>query len=350
MFDAMRAGGHESVVFHREPAAGLAAIIAIHDTRRGPALGGCRFLAYDSEQAALEDALRLARGMTFKAVLAGVPQGGGKAVLLRPPGPFDRTRLFAAFGALVETLGGRYITAIDSGTSTDDLAVVARHTRYATSASQAEDPSPWTALGVFRGIEAAVSVHLGRDSLSGLRVALQGLGHVGMPLAQRLHEAGARLIVADLDATRVRVAQQAFGAEVVAAENIHRTLCEVFVPCGLGGVLSSETIPELGCRIVAGSANNQLADPACAERIHQRGVLFAPDYVINAGGLIFASLRYNGRPQAEIREKTDRIGETLRRLFQRARQANASPWTLAEHMAQELLEQCPEPARAQGAM
>ncbi len=338
MFDTMRAGGHESLHFHRDPASGLQAIIAIHDTRRGPALGGCRFITYPDENAALDDALRLSRGMTLKAVLADVPQGGGKAVILKPSGPFDREALFAAFGRLVDSLGGRYISAIDSGTGTGDMAVVARHTRHVTSVSEQLDPSPWTALGVFRGIEAAVSVFLKRADLHGLTVAMQGLGHVGYPLARRLHDAGARLFVADIDSARVARAVQELGATPVVPEQVHATACDVFVPCGLGNILNPQTIPALACRIVAGSANNQLADADCARQLQARGIHYAPDYVINAGGLIFASLQYNGRPQSEIEDKTNRIGETLRRLFQRALAGQVSPHDLAEQMAREVLE------------
>lgn len=338
MFQALHRDGHESVHYFSAPEDQLQAIIAIHDTRRGPALGGCRMVAYRREADALADALRLARGMTFKAVLADVPQGGGKAVLLKPAQPFDRARLFAAFGRCVETLGGRYITAIDSGTSTADMAHVARETRHVTSVSSELDPSPWTALGVFRGIEAAVAVRLGRDDLRGLRCAVQGLGHVGHALARRLHAAGTSLVVADIDAAAVRRAEADFSAEVVDAGEIHRAECEVFVPCGLGGVLHDTSVAELRCAVVAGSANNQLATPDVAALLHARDVLYAPDYVINAGGLIFASLHHNGRPRHEIEEKTQRIGVTLRSLFERARQLRVSPQQIAEQRAAELLE------------
>ncbi len=337
MFDLMDSGGHESVYLHRHAASGLRAIIAIHDTRRGPALGGCRFITYADETAALQDALRLARGMTFKAALADVPQGGGKAVIMKPPGAFDRVALFSEFGRFVESLGGRYITAIDSGTSTSDLGVVARHTRYATSAAERLDPSPWTALGVFRGIQAAVQNRLGADTLQGIRVALQGVGHVGYPLAQRLQAAGAELILADIDAARVQRAAAEFGARVVQAAEIHRQECDVFAPCGLGGILHAQAVAELRCAIVAGSANNQLADESLAQTLHARGVLYAPDYVINAGGLIFASLQYNGHTLAEIERKTRRIGDTLARLFERARAAGAPPLRIAETIAREVL-------------
>ncbi len=350
MFDLLACGGHQSVHFYRDPAAQLEAIIAIHDTRRGPALGGCRCIAYPDTQAALADALRLARGMTFKAALADVPQGGGKSVVLKPAGRFDRRALFTAFGRAVEQLGGRYITAIDSGTSTADLAVVAEQTRYATSASAHLDPSPWTALGVFTGIQAAVQARLGQDNLEGVRVALQGVGHVGYPLASRLFEAGAQLLIADIDTARAEQAAADFDAQVVDVQEIHCVPCEVFAPCGLGGVLREESVDTLQCAIVAGSANNQLANPDCAVQLHARDILYAPDYVINGGGLIFASLQYNGRPLDEIEQKTLRIGDTLRALFARAQAEGVSPHGIAETMAMEVLSRSgPAPAAVQAA-
>ncbi len=337
MFELMEEDRHEELVFRNDPASGLRAVVALHNTRLGPAIGGCRCIEYPNSEAAVRDVMRLSRGMSYKSALAGMQYGGGKAVICRPHTIRDREALFAAFGDLVESLNGRYITAVDSGTSTRDMAVAARRTKYVTSTSKEADPSPWTALGVFRGIQAAVRFRLGADSLDGVHVAVQGVGHVGYPLARRLHEAGARLTVSDIDADKARRACAEFGAECVPANDIYEVECDVFAPCGLGAVINDATLKQLRCRIVAGSANNQLMEDAHGLRLHEKGILYAPDYVINAGGLIFVALNHSGIGEEGVRDKTERIGETLENLFQRARESGEPCNQIANRMAEEIL-------------
>ncbi|MBC7173940.1 MAG: Glu/Leu/Phe/Val dehydrogenase, partial [Polyangiaceae bacterium] len=263
-FDLIARHGSKELHFERDEASALEAVVAIHDDTLGPALGGCRFIPYDRGEAAVIDALRLARGMTYKAALAGVAHGGAKAVIRRPSAPFDRDALFRAFGRFVDRLGGRYITAEDSGTTTSDMDVVRRETRHVTGVERegtgAGNPSPFTALGVRRGMEAVVAVALGRRSLEGLVVAVQGIGQVGARLCAELHEQGATLVVADVAPERAKAMESAFSARIVPLETIHRVECDVFAPCALGAVFDDGTIPELRCRVIAGAANNQLAE------------------------------------------------------------------------------------------
>ena len=270
VFDLMSQHGYGEIHLERDQASGLEAIIAIHDTRLGPALGGCRFIHYDTEEEALVDALRLARGMTYKAALAGLAHGGGKSVLIMPHSRFDRTALFRAFGRFVDDLRGHYITAEDSGTWLEDMDVIRTVTKHVTGVNPSHggsgDPSPFTALGVRRGIEACVNFVLGRSSLEGIHVAVQGVGHVGYHLCRELHAQGAKLTVADVDPLKAERAQREFGAEIVPLEDIFDVECDVFAPCALGSAINPDTVPRLHCRIVAGAANNQLAEPRHGER------------------------------------------------------------------------------------
>lgn len=338
MFGRLERERLEDLHLRRDPATGLQAIIAIHNTRLGPALGGCRFIEYISDDAAITDAIRLARGMSYKAALANVPQGGGKAVIIRPPFIRDRGALYRAFGRFVNELGGRYITAVDSGTTLADMDEVAGVTPYVSGTSRdGHDPSPITALGVFSGLRAAVRHQLGTGSLEGLRVAIQGVGNVGESLARQLHEAGARLVVSDPDPVRTRRCEDTYGAEVMPPDAIYDAACDVFAPCGLGGVLNDKTIPRLQCRIVAGAANNQLADDEQGLALHRAGILYAPDYVINAGGLIQVSLGYNRTPNSEVRHRTRALGDTLTELFERSRRENRPPEQIANQRAEEIL-------------
>lgn len=337
MLECMAPGRHEELHFRSDPESGLQAVIAIHSTRLGPALGGCRCIEYPDSDAAIQDALRLSRGMSYKAALAGVAYGGGKAVIRRPHTILDREALFRAFGDFVETLGGRYITAVDSGTSTLDMAVAATRTAYVTSTSEDADPSPWTALGVYRGIQAAVRHKLGRDDLDGLRIALQGVGHVGYPLARYLHDAGAQLIVSEVDRSKARRAKREFGAELVADNDIYAVDCEVFAPCGLGAVINDATLKEFRCQIIAGSANNQLMNENHGVRLHEQGILYAPDFMINAGGLVFVALNHAGSPSEQVRAKVERIEKTLDNLFTRAAEAAAPTSAISSHMAEEMI-------------
>lgn len=337
MLDRLVSEGLEAVHFRNDPQSGLKAIIAIHSTSRGPALGGCRFIRYGSDEQALADAIRLARGMSFKAALANVPQGGGKAVIMKPAGGYDETALFQAFGDFVESLGGRYITAVDSGTTSAMMDIAATRSRHVTSTTREGNPSGYTAVGVFEGLRAAVLHRLGREDLHGLRIAIQGVGNVGEPLALALHRAGSRLTLADVNERRVKALAKEIGAEVVAPEAIVNVDCDVFAPCGLGGVLNRDSIAGLRCAVIAGSANNQLQTPEDGDRLHQRGILYAPDYVINAGGLIHCSLNHLGTPSAVIRSRTEGIADTLATIFRRAEAESRATSEVADALARERL-------------
>lgn len=337
MFTAMRAERMEGLHFFSDEATGLEAVVAIHNTRLGPALGGCRYLAYNSVEDAIADAMRLARGMSYKAALAGLDQGGGKAVILRQPHTADRAALFEAFGRCIESLRGGYITAMDSGTSSADMDCIAQHTAHVTSTTHAGDPSPHTALGVLAGIRSAVRARLGQDSLSGVRVTLQGLGNVGYALAQLLQAEGAELLVADLDQGKVRLAEEELGAQPLAPDAVYETPCDVFAPCGLGGSINQRSITQLRCAVVAGAANNQLVDPELADQLVIREILYAPDYVINAGGLLHVALTHRGVGGGDIAGRVKGIGSRLDSIFEQSRAEGRSPSEVADQQAERLL-------------
>jgi leucine dehydrogenase len=302
MFDHPEFDGHEEVLFACDSTVGLRAIVALHSTALGPAFGGCRIWPYASEAEALADVLRLSRGMTYKAAICDLPLGGGKSVILADPATAKTPALLHAMGGVVERLGGRYVVADDIGTTLADLAVmraVTRHTAAATTAAQT--PLAVTAHGVFQAIRAAVRHRLGAADLAGLRVAVQGLGNVGFPLCQQLHEAGARLVVADLDPARTDRVASAFGAGVVAPAAIFDQSVDLLAPCALGAILNDDTIPRLMAGIVCGGANNQLAAPRHAAMLAARGVLYVPDYLANAGGVIdYHQERIDDRPEAVL--------------------------------------------------
>lgn len=342
VFEQLAQHDYGEVHFKRDAASGLRAIIAVHDSRLGPALGGCRFIHYETDEAALIDALRLARGMTYKAALAGIPHGGGKSVIIRPRVPeFDRTALFRAFARFVDDLGGHYITAEDSGTSIEDMEIIRQVTKHVTGVKPEHggsgDPSPFTALGVRRGIEACVKFALGRDSLDGIHVAVQGVGHVGYYLCKELHELGAKITVADIDPLKAERAQRELGANVVGLDEIYAIDCDVFAPCALGSALNDTTIPKLRCKIVAGAANNQLAEPRHGDDLVQRGILYAPDYAINAGGLINVAQEVQGYDPEKARERTLAIYDTIYEIAERARAADAPTNVIADTMVEEKL-------------
>jgi leucine dehydrogenase len=341
VFDLMSQHGYGEVHLKRDQASGLEAIIAIHDSRLGPALGGCRFIHYASEEDALVDALRLARGMTYKAALAGLDHGGGKSVIMRPQRRFDRTALFRAFGRFVEDLRGHYITAEDSGTSIEDMEVIHGVTKHVTGVDASHggsgDPSPFTALGVRRGIEACVKFALGKDDLSGIRVAVQGVGHVGYHLCRELHEQRAELIVADVDPLKSERAQREFGASIASLDEIFAVPCDVFAPCALGSAINPETVGRLRCRIVAGAANNQLSQSSMGAALMQRGILYAPDYAINAGGLINVAQEILGYDADKARARTLKVFDTILEIAQRARRAMTPTDIIANKMVEERL-------------
>jgi leucine dehydrogenase len=341
VFDLMSQYGYGELHLARDQASGLNAIIAIHDTRLGPALGGCRFIPYAGEEEALIDALRLARGMTYKAALAGLDHGGGKSVIIRPPQRFDRTALFRAFGRFVNDLRGHYVTAEDSGTSIEDMEVIRSVTKHVTGVDPSHggggDPSPFTALGVRRGIEACAKFALGKDSLEGVRVAVQGVGHVGYHLCRELHAHGAALTVADVDPLKAERAGREFGANIASLDQIFSVECDVFSPCALGSALNRDTVPRLRCRIVAGAANNQLAEVSMGAALMQRGILYAPDYAINAGGLINVAQEVAGYDGEKSRVRTLKIYHTILEIAERARKSMTPTDIIANKMVEERL-------------
>lgn len=337
---------HEQVVFCREPGAGLCAIIAIHNTVRGPALGGCRMWPYASESEALTDVLRLSRGMTYKSAISNLALGGGKSVIIGDPLRDKSDALLRAMGRCIDSLGGRYVAAEDVGTGVPDLRLMGEETRYVAGVSPHAgfagnddgDPSPATAYGVFAGLRAAVGFALGRDDLDGLKVAVQGLGHVGLRFARHLKAAGARLWVTDLERERVRRAVDELGAEAVAADAIVDQPVDVFAPCALGASINDKTLPRLRARIVAGSANNQLADEhRHGEGLRRRGILYAPDYVINAGGIIDISYEGPEYDAERARGHVESIHTTLMEIFHRAEREGLPTNVIADRIAEERL-------------
>jgi len=320
LFERMREHEHEQVVFCTDRSTGLRAVIAIHDTTLGPALGGSRMWSYKSEAEAVRDVLRLSRGMTFKAAVAGLNLGGGKAVLLGDPRKDKTEAMFRSFGRFVHSLGGRYITAEDVGTSVDDMEWVRMETPYVTGISRAlggsGDPSPMTAWGVFVGMKACLKEVFGSEDLSGVRVAIQGLGHTGYWLASYLHDAGVRLLVSDLDEDRVRRVVEEFGAEAVAPDAICSVEAEIFAPAALGGVIDDESIGAMRFKIVAGSANNQLEDEnRHGAMLREKGVLYAPDFVINSGGLINVANELEGYNRERAKRQVETVGGILEQIF-----------------------------------
>ena len=316
----------------------MQAVIAIHDTSRGPALGGCRFYAYKNTDDGIQDAIRLAQGMSYKAALAGVEQGGGKAVIIAPREVPNREELFREFGRFVHSLAGRYITAMDVGTTTDDMDTIAGVTPHTSCTSSSGNPAPYTALGVFYGIKASLRACTElSDDVSDAHIAVQGLGHVGFSLCELLHDAGAKLTVSDLDAEKVSRCEQLFGAKSVDPKHILSVECDVFSPCGMGGIIQADFVNELNCRAVTGSANNQLATPEAGLALHRQDILYAPDYLVNAGGLIYASLAHKDKPAAEINQRIIDIGSTLTQLYQRHCNSGEPTNLIADRMAEYIL-------------
>jgi leucine dehydrogenase len=345
MFDNPAFDAHERVVFAEEPESGLRAIVAVHSTRRGPGAGGCRFWHYRSSADALTDALRLSRGMSYKNAMAGLPLGGGKAVVMVDRGQSKSPRLLEAFGRLVDSLEGRYITAEDVGATVSDMEVVATQTAYVsglprTAVDADGNPSPKTALGVYLGIKAAVQFQLGRSSLRGLTVGVQGLGGVGYALCGLLAAEGASLRVADIRPETVQRACKEFSALASLPNDILFERVDVLSPCALGAVFDSNTIPRVQATIIAGAANNQLATVADGARLHAAGVLYAPDYVINAGGIISVGREYlGGASVASIDAEIRKIPQRLTEIFERSRAQNRPTSDIADEMAKRLIAQ-----------
>lgn len=332
---------HEGMHRFDDAETGLRGVIVIHSTALGPAAGGCRLWSYPHPQMMMNDALRLAQGMSFKNALAGLPLGGGKAVIQRPAGDFDRRRLFAAFGRAVQSLGGEYVTAEDVGTSVADMEAVRGETRFVAGlprrhARAGGDPSPWTALGVKLAIEAAMKWRLGRG-LHGATVAVQGLGAVGRELCRLLHDDGAQLVVADVDPARVADAAQRYRARAVAADAVHAVPADVFAPCALGGGLDEQAIDRLGSPIVCGAANNQLASVQDGQRLLDRGVTYCPDYVVNAGGIINVAAEYLGQDEGQVEAAVRAIPPRLQSILARADRERAPAGLVADQLARQLI-------------
>lgn len=329
---------YEQVVYGHDPDSGLRAIIAIYSTARGPALGGTRMWPYSSEDDALLDVLRLGKAMAYKAAAADLPLGGGKAVVIGDPATDKRPKVLEAYGRLVERLGGSYITTADVGTTVDDLDVIARTTRFVTGTSaRSGDPSPITALGVFHGMGAVAQAAFGSPSLAGRHVLVAGVGKVGGALARLLAEAGAQLTVCDLRPALAQAIGHETGATVVEPSQALTVPCDIFAPCALGPVVTDDTLHQLACRAIAGAANNQLASPEHGRKLAERGILYAPDYVINAGGLINVEDELHGYDPARARARTEGIAATLRQVFRIAAARGIPPADAADHLAEERL-------------
>lgn len=340
IFELISEHDHEQVVFGYEPAAGYRGIIAIHDTTLGPALGGTRFWTYKSDREALIDVLRLARGMTYKAAVTGLNLGGGKAVIIGDPKTPRREAIFRAHGRFVESLKGRYITAEDVGTSVEDMDFVHMETEHVTGiAGRSGDPSPVTAYGVYRGIKACAQERFGSDSLNGLTVAVQGAGHVGYHLCSHLAAEGAKLIVTDIDEEKVQRVVRDFDAEAVAPARIYGVDAEIFAPCALGAVVNDQTIPQFKFQIIAGAANNQLAEERHGTELLQRGIVYAPDYAINAGGLINVYGELNGWSPDRAKHKAGEIYDTLLQLFELSKEQGIPTHDAADRLAERRIEQ-----------
>ncbi|HEU4628153.1 MAG TPA: Glu/Leu/Phe/Val dehydrogenase dimerization domain-containing protein [Gemmatimonadaceae bacterium] len=338
LFDTIAEMGHEQVVVCHDKASGYRGIIAIHDSTLGPALGGTRFWHYATDAEALTDVLRLSRGMTYKNAVAGLNLGGGKAVIIGDNKTTRREMLFRAHGRFVDSLGGRYITAEDVGTSPADMEFVHMETdNVAGLQGRSGDPSPVTARGVFRAIQASAKHRWGSDDLSGKHVAVQGLGHVGYYLCEELCSAGARLTVTDIDAERVRRTAQAFDATAVAPDEIYGVKADIFAPCALGGVINDRTLPQLKVEIVSGAANNQLLETRHGDELERREITYAPDYVANAGGVINVYGELHGWSADRALRKADQIYDTTLGVFEIAREQGVPTYVAADRLAERRL-------------
>ncbi|MHA6251023.1 Leu/Phe/Val dehydrogenase [Oceanobacillus sp. CAU 1775] len=340
IFNYMEKYDYEQLVICQDRASGLKAIIAIHDTTLGPALGGTRMWTYESEDAAIEDALRLARGMTYKNAAAGLDLGGGKTVIIGDPRKDKNPEMFRAFGRYIQGLNGRYITAEDVGTTTEDMDLINLETSFVTGTSPttpgaAGNPSPVTAYGIYSGMKAAAKEAFGSDSLEGKTIAVQGVGNVAYALCEYLHKEGANLIVTDINKEAVQRAVDNFGAKAVDPDEIYGVECDIYSPCALGATINDQTIPQFKAKVIAGSANNQLAEERHGDVIHELGIIYAPDYVINAGGVINVADELAGYNKERALNKVGIIYQNLERVFEISRRDNISTAIAADRMAEE---------------
>ena len=342
LFNYLEKYQYEQLIFCHDPQSGLKAIIAIHDTTLGPALGGTRMWTYDSEEAAIEDALRLARGMTYKNAAAGLNLGGGKTVIIGDPQKDKSEELFRAFGRYIQGLNGRYITAEDVGTTVADMDLIHEETNYVTGISpefgSSGNPSPVTAYGVYRGMKAAAKEAFGTDSLEGKVVAVQGVGNVAYVLCRYLHEEGAKLIVTDINKKAVQRVVEEFGAKAVEPGEIYEVDCDIYSPCALGATINDVTIPKLKAKVIAGSANNQLKDARHGEVVHELGMVYAPDYVINAGGVINVADELYGYNHDRAMRKVETIYDNIEKVIEISKRDGIPTYMAADRMAEERIE------------
>jgi len=339
IFKYMEKYDYEQLVFCQDEASGLKAIIAIHDTTLGPALGGARMWTYASEENAIEDALRLARGMTYKNAAAGLNLGGGKTVIIGDPFKDKNEEMFRALGRFIQGLNGRYITAEDVGTTVTDMDLIHEETNYVTGISPAfgssGNPSPVTAYGVYRGMKAAAKEAFGSDSLEGRTISVQGLGNVAYKLCEYLHNEGAKLVVTDINQSAIDRVVHDFGATAVAPDDIYSQEVDIFSPCALGAILNDETIPQLKARVVAGSANNQLQDSRHGDILHELGIVYAPDYVINAGGVINVADELYGYNRERAMKRVDGIYDSIEKIFTISKRDGIPTYVAANRLAEE---------------
>ncbi|MDQ0244368.1 leucine dehydrogenase [Bacillus fengqiuensis] len=342
IFEYMKKYDYEQLVFCQDEQSGLKAIIAIHDTTLGPALGGTRMWTYESEEAAIEDALRLARGMTYKNAVAGLNLGGGKTVIIGDPRKEKNEEMFRAFGRYIQGLNGRYITAEDVGTTVEDMDIIYQETDYVTGVSPAfgssGNPSPVTAYGVYKGMKAAAKEAFGTDSLEGKVIAVQGVGNVAFNLCKHLHEEGARLIVTDIQKEAIQRAVEAFGATAVDPNDIYGVECDIYAPCALGATINDTTIPQLKAKVIAGAANNQLKEARHGDLIHDMGIVYAPDYVINAGGVINVADELYGYNHERALKKVEGIYYNIERVMEIAKRDGIPTYAAADRLAEERIE------------
>ena len=335
LFALLEEHEHEQVSLVYEPSSGYRGIIAIHDTTLGPALGGTRFWNYATDREALIDCLRLARGMTYKAAVAGLNLGGGKSVIIGDNKIRNREAIFRAHGRHVKALGGRYITAEDVGTSVGDMEFIKAETDHVTGLiGKSGDPSPVTAFGVYRGMKAAARHRYGDAELRGKKVAIQGCGNVGYYLAELLYKEGAELIVTDIDKAKVERVVKDFEAKAVASDEIYGVQANIFAPCALGGIINDQTIAQLKVEVVAGGANNQLAEERHGDMLEQKGVTYAPDYVINAGGLVNVNAELQGWTMERARNKAGEIYDTILTVFDIAAEERIPSYKAADRLAE----------------
>ncbi|KWW11455.1 MULTISPECIES: branched-chain amino acid dehydrogenase [Bacillaceae] len=330
---------YEQLLFCQDKQSGLKAIIAIHDTTLGPALGGTRMWTYASEEDAIEDALRLSKGMTYKNAAAGLNLGGGKTVIIGDPRKDKNEEMFRAFGRYIQGLNGRYITAEDVGTTVEDMDLIHEETDFVTGISPAfgssGNPSPVTAYGVYRGMKAAAKEAFGTDSLEGKVVAVQGVGNVAYNLCRHLHEEGAKLIVTDINKDSVARAVEAFGATAVNTDEIYGVECDIYAPCALGAVINDQTINQIKAKVIAGAANNQLKEAVHGDQIHEKGIIYAPDYVINAGGVINVADELLGYNRERALKKVEMVYDTIERVIEIAKRDQIPTYKAADRMAEE---------------